>query len=60
MKKKPIKVTKSLSLNKEILSQLDNNQINEVADGGNTNPRNTAAKELKQAIDIRFLPGLFL
>ena len=52
MKKKPIKATKSLSLSKEILSQLDNNQLNEIAGGGNTNTCNAAAKELEQAIDV--------
>ena len=52
MKKKPIKVTKSLSLDKEILSQLDNDQLNEVAGGGTTNTCNGAAIELEQAIDV--------
>jgi hypothetical protein len=44
MKKKPIKVTKSLSLDKEIVSKLDENQLSEVAGGGTTNTCNGAGK----------------
>ncbi|WDF56038.1 class I lanthipeptide [Mucilaginibacter sp. KACC 22063] len=40
MKKKPIKVSKSLSLDKETISKLDENQLNEVAGGGTTNTCN--------------------
>ena len=51
MKKKPIKVTKSLSLDKETISKLDENQLNEVAGGGTTNTCN-GGKALEAAIDI--------
>jgi hypothetical protein len=37
MKKKPIKVTKSLPLDKEIVSKLDEDQFDEASGGGTTN-----------------------
>ena len=36
MKKKPIKATRSLSLDKETILKLDNDQVNEVAGGKTT------------------------
>ncbi|WDF56037.1 class I lanthipeptide [Mucilaginibacter sp. KACC 22063] len=57
MKKKPIKVTKSLSLDKETVAKLDENQLNEVAGGGTTNTcnGNQPAQQFEEAaalIDI--------
>jgi hypothetical protein len=40
MKKKPIKITKSLLLDKETIQKLDEDQLNEIAGGGNTDTCN--------------------
>lgn len=50
MKKKPIKLTKSLSLDKETISNLDENQLNEVAGGGTTNTCNAAPAAFEEGL----------
>jgi natural product precursor len=51
MKKKPIKITKSLSLDKETISKLDENQLSEVAGGGTTNTCNNQPAAPQQALE---------